>query len=440
MSAPRELMHSDDTVILTVDVEDSPIAEMRLAEIYQTSTLNDDYLLIFKDYITLQLENTYGLGDQSRSRLLDARLCTLHCRANGDILSLRKLGLERLIRQSLQNRLDDCSPVTVSILIRFKVPGFYVSPRINESLLISKKICGSAIGWISSSSVDNTRQHLIAIGTAKDDHDKKSDIGPLSTTVLLHDLHDNDFATVDTRCIRTGTENGSRACNLAVDVMSDTKSNMPEGYETQHECDTTPDCEDPTTVPSSRIAVVTLQTLSFQPQQEPFRCFGLSAPVIVHCFAVLLKGVLYEHADDPILNMICSSTANKASTSAKITTDGFAARIADYWQDTEKETLDGGETSLKAPSGVTFDRLTFDTTQHTTVSNVCPGFVECVVVTSEASTVIYMGTLPRHVIALVLRWADVCCLKAIEDSDQLLPSTKMRFHPIDRGRLRTCAG
>jgi hypothetical protein len=139
-----------------------------------------------------------------------------------------------------------------------------------------------------------------------------------------------------------------------------------------------------------------------------------------------------------IPNALCSSTA-KASTLAKITTDGFAARIT---EDTEEGILDGGESALKAPS-VTIERLTFDTIQHSAVSTSCPGFVECqksVVVTSETSTVIYMGTLPRHFTALVPHSADVSCLEAIEDSNRLLPSTNMRFHPIDRGRLRTSAG
>ena len=140
MFAPRELNHPDDLVILTVDVADSPIAELRLSEIYNidTSTIYDDHLLVFKDYITFQLEKTYGLDDNSRLRLLDARFCIFHCRANGDLLSLRKPALERLFRQSIKNRLDNLSPIAVSILIRFKVPDFCVSRRICDSLLIPR--------------------------------------------------------------------------------------------------------------------------------------------------------------------------------------------------------------------------------------------------------------------------------------------------------------
>ena len=131
-----------------------------------------------------------------------------------------------------------------------------------------------------------------------------------------------------------------------------------------------------------------------------------------------------------IPEVICSSTA-KASTLAKITTDGFAARITD---DMEEGTLDGGETALKATS-VTTMRLTFDTIDHTAVSTSCPGFVEC-----QKSVAVTSEILPRHFTALVPHWADGSCLEAIEDSNRLLPSTNMRFHPIDRGRLRTSAG
>ena len=134
----------DDFVILTVDLADSPIAELRLTEIYnvETSTVNDDYLLIFQEYVTLQLENTYGLGNRSKSRMLDARLCTLHRRANGNLFSLRKPAMERLIRQTIQNRVDALRPVSVSILIQFKMPGFRIPRRLHDSARIPSKISG----------------------------------------------------------------------------------------------------------------------------------------------------------------------------------------------------------------------------------------------------------------------------------------------------------
>lgn len=53
MSAPRELNHLDDFGVVTVDLADSPIAELRPSEIYNvdTSTINDDYLLVLQDCV-----------------------------------------------------------------------------------------------------------------------------------------------------------------------------------------------------------------------------------------------------------------------------------------------------------------------------------------------------------------------------------------------------
>ena len=44
MSAPWELNHPDDSVVLTIDVADSPTAKLGLSEIYsvETFTLKDD--------------------------------------------------------------------------------------------------------------------------------------------------------------------------------------------------------------------------------------------------------------------------------------------------------------------------------------------------------------------------------------------------------------
>ena len=160
MSAPRELYHPDDFVILTVDVADSPIAELRLSEIYdvETSTMNDDYLLVFQDYVALQLKNTFGLCDQIKLLLMDSRFIPLHCRANGDIVSLRKPAMERLIRQALQSRLDTRRPVSVSILIQFKTPGFRIPRRLHESPRIPSKIGGiastSTFGCINHPTLD----------------------------------------------------------------------------------------------------------------------------------------------------------------------------------------------------------------------------------------------------------------------------------------------
>jgi hypothetical protein len=146
MSAPRELNHPDDFVVLTVDVADSPIADLRLSEIYdvETSTINDDYLLVLQNYVALQLKATSGLCDRFKLHLLDSRFIPLFCRANGDIVSFRKPAMERLIRHTLQCRLDTCSPVSVSIFIQFKTPGLKIPRRLHKSPRIPPKIGGIA--------------------------------------------------------------------------------------------------------------------------------------------------------------------------------------------------------------------------------------------------------------------------------------------------------
>ena len=216
MSAHRELNHPDDFVILTVDVANSPLGKLRLAQIYdvETSILNDDYLSVIQDFVTQQLENTHGLDLRSRSRLLDAPFCTLHRRGNGDLLSLRKPATERLIRQTIQGRMDVFIPVSVSILIQFKTPGFRFFRRLHESTRLSPKICEeertiddgnhARAAPFRSRGVDISSEepvaphitlansnHLIFNRTAKNDHDKSDSGLPI---LLLGDSNNGDIA------------------------------------------------------------------------------------------------------------------------------------------------------------------------------------------------------------------------------------------------------
>ncbi|KAI2508413.1 hypothetical protein MHU86_5940 [Fragilaria crotonensis] len=168
-----------------------------------------------------------------------------------------------------------------------------------------------------------------------------------------------------------------------------------------------------------------------------------------------------------IPDVVCSGTT-KVSTLAEITPDSFAARFTEYGHDcTEKETLEDCDNSVEVLFVYNEDMdyntspqmtplecknivegphldirlllLTFDMTQHTAVPTTCPGLVECqngVMIVSATSSMTDMGTLPRRVAtSSVPSWADVSCQDAIEDSNRLLPSIDMRFHPIDRGRL-----
>ncbi|KAI2502136.1 hypothetical protein MHU86_12366 [Fragilaria crotonensis] len=80
MSVFEESNHDDDFVILTVDIDDCPIAELPLTEIYDvtSSHLKNDYLDTLRAYITQQLKDTTWLEDQSVSpcSTLDSRPST----------------------------------------------------------------------------------------------------------------------------------------------------------------------------------------------------------------------------------------------------------------------------------------------------------------------------------------------------------------------------
>ncbi|KAI2495399.1 hypothetical protein MHU86_19113 [Fragilaria crotonensis] len=141
----EESNHEDDFVILTVvDIDDCPIAELPLTEIYDvtTSLLKDDYLDTLRKYITQQLEDTTWLEDQSVSPLFDAGFATFHRRANGDILSLRKPALLRVIRQTLRGRPNALEPVSIPILIRFMVPESGLPNREHRSTTVPSMVGG----------------------------------------------------------------------------------------------------------------------------------------------------------------------------------------------------------------------------------------------------------------------------------------------------------
>lgn len=213
MSAPRELNHPDDFVILTVDVADSPIAEVRLSEIYnvETSTMNNDYLLIFQAYIDLQLENTHELSNQSRSRLLVSRFIPLHCRENGDLLSLRKPALERLIQQTIRSRVDAFNPISVSIRIQFKTPGWCIpkhahgSPQSHPNILVLGGI--RKIGSCTTTVTSRLSGEVKSTTSDSDGTCNLASMGNIATSVV-------GFAPQDYNESATGASESSWSCDL----------------------------------------------------------------------------------------------------------------------------------------------------------------------------------------------------------------------------------
>lgn len=175
MSVFEESNHDDDFVILTVDIDDCPIAELPLTEIYDvtSSLLKDDYLDTLRAYITQQLEDTTWLEDQSVSPLFDAGFATFHRRANGDTLSLRKPALLRLIRQTLRGRPNALEPVSIPILIRFMVPESGLPNRENRSTTVPSMVGGrveSTSGNESAVGLSETRSQGVTDAVAPQAH------------------------------------------------------------------------------------------------------------------------------------------------------------------------------------------------------------------------------------------------------------------------------
>jgi hypothetical protein len=129
----------DDVIVLTVNIDDCPLSEVPLSEVFEmnTSTLLPDYLATFRSYITQQLEDTSWLDDQSMSPLFDAGFGTFLRKDNGDIISLRKPALQRLIIQSLRGRSDNLIPLAIPIFIRFMIPDSFRPIRSRNSAVPS---------------------------------------------------------------------------------------------------------------------------------------------------------------------------------------------------------------------------------------------------------------------------------------------------------------
>ena len=124
MLAPREFHHRDDLVVITIDIEDCPLVEFPLCEVFDctTSSLVEDYLEVLHDYVTQILEDTPWLDKQSTSQLLRASIGVFYRRNQVEIISMRKPALQRLITQFLHSRVCICHKIQVPIFIRLLRP------------------------------------------------------------------------------------------------------------------------------------------------------------------------------------------------------------------------------------------------------------------------------------------------------------------------------
>jgi hypothetical protein len=135
MSAPGEFYHPDNYVVMAVDnIEDCPLVEFPLSALFDitTSTVVEDYLEVLHDHITQLLEDTTWLEEQSRLSLLCARFAVYHQRTYGELVSLRKPALQRLITQTLRNNSGVHDPIEVPVFIRFFMMPDNALPRLQQ--------------------------------------------------------------------------------------------------------------------------------------------------------------------------------------------------------------------------------------------------------------------------------------------------------------------
>jgi hypothetical protein len=124
MSASREFLSPHNiTVVVTVDIDDCPMAIIPLTELFDFTTLTvvEDYLRVLGGYVKQQLESTTWLDKQSSSDLLSARFATYEVRDTGELVSIRKPAIQRMIVRNLQCYNDNQSWSTIPILIAFMV-------------------------------------------------------------------------------------------------------------------------------------------------------------------------------------------------------------------------------------------------------------------------------------------------------------------------------
>ncbi|KAI2511707.1 hypothetical protein MHU86_2773 [Fragilaria crotonensis] len=165
--------------------------------------------------------------------------------------------MERLIRQTLQSRHDTRRPVSVSILIQFKTPGFRIPRRLHESPHIPSKIGGIAstsnVGCINHPTLNakgscalipdlnvepvaphascvNNKKHVVP-GMIKIGMEHSDSGSPIRFQDSNNDVPLTVTTDIDVTC-----------CNLVPGnvILHSIKSNRPE-YQTRRKCDSVSD-------------------------------------------------------------------------------------------------------------------------------------------------------------------------------------------------------
>ena len=119
--AAREF-HLDDNVVLSLELEDCPMAEIPLTELFdfESSMLYPTYTTVISNTVYQQLEDTAWLEFEQLEDLWSIGYCLYSLRPNG-VVSIRDEGFQRLINQCLSNRDSIDIPISIPVVIRFRV-------------------------------------------------------------------------------------------------------------------------------------------------------------------------------------------------------------------------------------------------------------------------------------------------------------------------------
>ncbi|KAI2490784.1 hypothetical protein MHU86_23782 [Fragilaria crotonensis] len=130
MSDAGEIQYPNNRVLLTVDIEDCPLVEFPLCQLFDfaTSTIVDDYLEVLQNYVTQVIEDTTWLDKQCMSRLLSTEFGVFHRVDDGSIYSSRQPALQRRIIRTLRSCGGSHRPLEIQLFIRFLLPDTHLPP------------------------------------------------------------------------------------------------------------------------------------------------------------------------------------------------------------------------------------------------------------------------------------------------------------------------
>jgi hypothetical protein len=123
MTVAEEILQLNDCLLIDLDIENCPSAEIPLMELYDmlTSSLLDNYRETIHLTIVQMLEDTMWVNSSMMETMLNAVFSIFEVRSNGQVISLRTQGLQRLVATVISTRAVPVTSIQIPILIRFKL-------------------------------------------------------------------------------------------------------------------------------------------------------------------------------------------------------------------------------------------------------------------------------------------------------------------------------